>query len=275
MKSGLHNDYGEQWRQAMRLPNGGYSERAISDEAEKDFWKRYLAQKSVYQPDEYSVKIADEVCGLIQNVDAKSILEIGPGWGNYSLRLAAICQQYTCIDISKDVLEYVQRIASENNVQNITPLYGKWEDCTPTQCDVVFAYNCFYRMVEIEHCLGKINETADRLCIIGVNESPEQPYLSDFEQELRLPVRYTRMDCRDLEKVLHGLGICAECISISNEREYAYDTFDEMLNRAVSYIAARYDEKAVLEILQRYYHFENGKYRCRHKFRSELLYWYK
>ncbi len=275
MESGLHNDYGEQWRQAMRLPNGTYSERAINDDGEKDFWRRYLAQKSINQPDDYSVKIADKVCELIQNVDAKSILEIGPGWGNYTLRLAAICQQYTCIDISKDVLKYVQRISSENNVQNIKTLYGKWEDCTPPQCDVVFAYNCFYRMIEIEHCLGKINKNADRLCIIGMNKSPEQPYFLDFEQELRLPVRYTRMDCRDLERVLYGLGICAEYTSISNEREYAYDTFEELLNHAVSCIAAPYDEKAVREILQRHYHYENGKYRCRQKFCSELLYWHK
>ncbi len=264
---------GERWRQAMRWPDGGFSERAKSDEAERVFWKDYIARKGGWQPDGYSVKIADAICEIIGETPVDSILELGPGWGNYTLRLAALCSRLTCVDISSDVLDYIHRIAKENGIKNIGTICEKWEECLPPRCSIVFAYNCFYRMTEIEYCLQKIDQSAQQLCIIGMGSGPEQPYIVDFEQELGLPVRYTRVNIRDLSDVLYGLGIQAACKTIPNERDYSYDTFEELFTRASQYITAPFDEAAVKRILERHYRYWDGKYRCHHTFESALLFW--
>lgn len=260
----------------MRQPYGEYSERVRNDEAEKVFWKNYLVSKPTYAPDLYSLKIAETVCSLFKDADIESLLELGPGWGNYTLSLASICRELVCVDSSKAVLEYIRKIAAEHKVTNITTLWEKWEDCSPPQCDGVFAYNCFYRMTEIECCLTKIHESGKKLCVIGMNSSPEQPFFHDFEQKLGLSVRYTRVDSQDLKRVLKSLGISPSVeINLPNEREYAYDTFDELLEHALAKVIGSYDEQGLREILHRHYTYKEGKYRCIHKFSSELICWYK
>ena len=40
-------------------------------------------------------------------------MEIGPGWGNFTMELADCCDTLTCVDISEDVLRYIDRAAQE------------------------------------------------------------------------------------------------------------------------------------------------------------------
>ncbi|SHN81509.1 class I SAM-dependent methyltransferase [Desulfitobacterium chlororespirans] len=267
---------GECWRLKLRQPFGEYSERVLNDEAEEAFWQNYLAAKPVYAPDPYSVKIAGAVSTLFKNAGAESLLELGPGWGNYTLSLASVCRQLICVDSSRAVLDYIRNVVAEHNLTHVTALWGKWEDCSPPICDGILAYNCFYRITAIEDCLRKIHEKANKLCIIGMNSGPEQPYIHDFEQKLGLKVRYSRVDSRDLKKVLKSLGISPSIeISLPNEREYVYETLAELQEKALSYVIGSCDEQAVRDILLRYYYEDkDGQYRCTYKFSSELMCWY-
>ena len=269
----IHCPQGDLWRQTMQYPCGEYTERAASDDFELEFWQRFLENKQTYQPDSYAAKIADVVCDVIHTQSGvKSIVELGPGWGNYTFRLAELCDTLTCVDISADILGYIQKIADDKGITNIKTAASKWEEYNHPPCDVFFGYNCFYRMKEIEQCLMKMYKCAKKLCIIGMSGCPEQPYLRDFD-DVGLAVRYTRMNHRNLYEILKELGIHAEFIEIPNEREYVYDCYDALFSRATEYICGSYDESVVKDILGRYYVSNNGVYRCHYHFKSGLLIW--
>ena len=274
MKQNKHlTQQGEIWRKSLRMPFGDYNERTKSDETEREFWNQMMSRKGGYEPDPYSHAVADATLGILaQAGQMDSILEIGPGWGNYTLRLAEQCRELVCVDISEDVLRYIQKVAVENGVSNIGAVFGKWEEAITTRCDMVFAYNCFYRMRDIEDCLLKINGSANKLCVIGMSGSPEQPYLSDFDAA-GLQARYTRMNHHNLNAILGELGIEAHMMDIPNEREYVYESFDELFNRAAAYLCGEFDTGEVEKILRRYYRHEKGYWRCIYKFISGLIWW--
>jgi hypothetical protein len=108
-----------------------------------------------------------------------------------------------------------------------------------------------------------------------MNESPEQPYLTELENELGLEVCYTRLDASALLKILGEMGINAEMIRIPNVREYVYGDLESLMARAEAYIVPPFDDSKVREIVLRYYIQEGGGYRCRYKFCSDLIYWFK
>lgn len=270
-------DYNALWQRAIRQEDGSYSPRTESDEEEKKFWSSFMGSKKTYEPDPYSRPIAAFVTELLRQYNISSVLEIGPGWGNYTVPMAKACRDMTCVDISPDVLAYIRRIADIEGISTIQTICSKWEDGeSAVRRDAVFAYNCFYRMRDLRECLRKINDSADKLCIIGMTSGPEQPFLKDYELELGLNIRYDRLDYIYLTNILYSLGIDVNCRIIPLEKEYAYDTREEMLSRETGRIRDEaYDHEKADEILDRYFHMENGKYRFVHQFKAAVLYWEK
>lgn len=122
-------DFNRLWEEAITLPDGSYSRRRTA-----------------------------------------SILEIGPGWGNYTMELAKICGRMTCVDISPEVLSYIDHAAREQEIRHVTGGCSKWETFSSGErYDVVLGYNCFYRMRSLEECFRKMNDTAEKMCIAGMN----------------------------------------------------------------------------------------------------------
>lgn len=279
---------GERWRQKMCHADGNYSQRVLNEKAEEDFWEAYISKREIHEVDPYSIKISERVCKLLQesanlgncstHSESKldSILEIGPGWGNYTFDLADICKELTILDGSQAVLDYLLRMSEKYARGSLQTIKGKWEEKETDIFDAVFAYNCFYRMTEIEKSLMKIYETAKKVCIIGMNNNPEQAFFEDFEKELGLTVHHSRMDARDLKKILESLDIKIDReINIPNERDYIYENFEDLYSYASSRIMSPFNENEVREILASHYQLADGKYLCRHKFTSKLLVCYK
>ena len=101
------------------------------------------------------------VTELIRDMRPESILEIGPGWGNYTMDLASICEEMSCLDLSPDVLDYIKLWAKKLNKPEIRTILSKWEDYEEDRTyDIIFAYNCFYRMLHLRECLEKMNRIA-------------------------------------------------------------------------------------------------------------------
>lgn len=270
-------DYNELWQRAIRQEDGSYSPRTESDEAERSFWSSFMGSKNAYEPDPYSLPIAAFVTELLQNYQISSVLEIGPGWGNYTFPIAKACKELTCVDISPDVLGFIKRMAEKEDLSNIETVCSKWEDYENREpAEAIFAYNCFYRMRDLRSSLQKINDSADRLCVIGMTSGPEQPFLKDFEKELGLDIRYDRLDYIFLTNILYSMGIDVNCRILNLEKEYAYDTLEEMVRRETGRIKSKkFDSGEVQGILERYFHMEDGKYRFHHHFKAAVLFWEK
>ncbi len=278
MHYGVHlEDYSTLWEQAIHQEDGSCSPRTESDEVEQNFWASFMGQKSGYTPDEYSKPIASFVTGLLRESGIKSVLEIGPGWGNYTLPIAGACPNLTCLDLSPDVLDYIRRIASENGYHAVKTICSKWETCILQEpFDAVFGYNCFYRMRDLKASLKKINNSAQKLCVVGMTSGPEQPFLVDFQKEQGLDIRFDRLDYIYFTNTLYNMGIDVNCQIIPLEKEYSYNSAEEMLKSETGRIQnPEFNQVAILEILSRYFKFSNGKYRFRHAFNGAVLYWYK
>lgn len=266
---------GDAWRKAMLLDDQTYNARTLSDGVEQAFWQSLIAQKGAYAPDPYSGPIFEAVRAIMDEAaPIRSILEIGPGWGNYSLRLRACCERMTLADISRDVLDYVAGIADGQDMPMDT-VHAKWEDAAlARRHDMVFAYNCFYRMRDIEACLQKINDEADRLCVIGMTSGPEQPFYGRIARELGISMKYTKLDYILLTDVLYHLGIDVGCRIVPLTKRYACRDMEEAVRKAASrFRDTAYDADAVRAILEEYYiQAEDGVY-YDHAFRAAILYW--
>ncbi|MDO4454124.1 MAG: methyltransferase domain-containing protein [Eubacteriales bacterium] len=267
-------NYGEKWREAMRNWSGEYSQRTTNDGEERKFWHEFMKNRLEYHQDEYAKPIAAEMKKIILPYHPDSILEIGPGWGNYTFDLANICNNMYCTDISSDVLSYIIKNGKKKG-KNIHTIESKWEDYNAVSCDVVVAFNCFYRMMEIENCLKKINDTAQKLCVIGMTSGPEQPYYKEIEEKLDLKINYHRLDYIYLVNLLYQLGIdcCVKIIPL--KKTYFFNSLHhaaEQESRRI--LSGQYTLTQIEQILEKYLHKDlSGKYFYEHHFFGALLYW--
>ena len=145
--------------------------RMHDDQIEQDFWQRFMAKKTGFAPSVSSRQVVSRfLLPKLQEYGIETALEWGPGWGNYTIPLAKSCRQVDCVDISRDVLSFLQKIGREEGCENIRLIQSKWEDYQPERTyDLVFGYNCFYRQADLAACLLKMNRAAKKLCVAGMD----------------------------------------------------------------------------------------------------------
>ena len=266
----VHTSAGNRWRSGLRRPDGSLPERARSLETEREFWRRRV-QAGLPPPDDYAVPVLAALLELAEAAGVSSVLEIGPGWGNYTLPLCRRFDRVACVDLSPDNLRWLSRAAEAEGLR-LETVCAPWETAEASPCDLVFGYNCLYRLTEPELFLRKMNASAARLCVIGMNRPPELPWLPALEAA-GLKVHYTRQGCEDLAGVLEELGIRARLVDIPNVRDYRYPDRQSLLRRAEQFLAAPCPEDMLWELLAPFHHREAGSWVCRYPFRSQLLVW--
>ena len=106
----VHTSAGNRWRSGLRRPDGSLPERARSLETEREFWRRRV-QAGLPPPDDYAVPVLAALLELAEAAGVSSVLEIGPGWGNYTLPLCRRFDRVACVDLSPDNLRWLSRAA--------------------------------------------------------------------------------------------------------------------------------------------------------------------
>ena len=265
---------GDIWRNLQKDWNGNDVERVIDDNLERNFWKEFIRGKVGEGTDQYSDDIMAVVERIIGDNYYDSILEVGPGWGNYTFNMTKHCKQLTCVDISSDILKYIEHEGYNRGIK-IKTVNSKWEDYNGKSADVIFAYNCFYRMVDIENCLRKINEKGRSLHIIGMTSGPEQEYFHDFEKELGLKIRYNRLDYIILVNVLYQLGIDCNVVIVPLQKNFVYNSISSAVKKASRRILSEeWSEDDLTRIMKRYMKKgDDGMYHYIHNFKAAIIYW--
>ena len=158
-------DFARQWAEHVAAST---STRMTDDRAEQTFWRDFIRKKT-YGPEASALRVLDHLTPLLAEYGVETVLELGPGWGSYTLTLAELCREVACVDLSQDVLYFVLRAGAAHGLHNITPFHAKWEDFTPKKrYDLVFGYNCFYRQADLTDCFRRMDRAADRLCVVGM-----------------------------------------------------------------------------------------------------------
>ncbi|MFF2498367.1 hypothetical protein [Peribacillus sp. NPDC058075] len=97
-------DYIELWRKSMVDHYGKMPNRLKDDAAEEAFWSSKVAGKKQHKADPYAKHVQRELLPLLNRED--HVLEIGPGWGNYTFDIAKEVRKLTCIDSSKSIINF-------------------------------------------------------------------------------------------------------------------------------------------------------------------------
>lgn len=265
-------DFNEKWKKQVQQSE---SLRMHDDQAEQDFWKRFMAQKSQYAPDASSRPIAAYLQQLIVREGIQSVIELGPGWGNYTLDLARACKEVTCVDISQDVLHYIEKIAHENSLTNIQSVYTKWEDfSSSSKYDLVFGYNCFYRLENLATAFWKMNEYANKLCVVGMNTGIAPAWIQELYQN-GAEVFWEWKDYIYFVNVLYQMGIDPEVRIFPFTKELCYESLEALVAGECSRLKpGTYDPKTAEKILLRYFkQNEDGNYTAHTSFRGGFVMW--
>ena len=280
-RADLRSDFSQLWREALKQEDGTYSRRLSDDQAEKEFWHHFMQKKSRYQQDSWAHVIMREVKNLLAPCSIHTIMEIGPGWGNFTMELADCCDTLTCVDISEDVLEYISRAAREMGKKNIFSICSKWENMRyqDNRSDVVFGYNCFYRMLDLRESLAIMNQIGTKLCIMGMSVEAMTPYDRELQEQLGANVIYDKKDYIHFVNILYQMGIDANVKIIPLSKELVWSSWEQAVSHVVSRIR---DGESLMEnhrdtverILGKYFQQEaDGSWHYRLRYRGALVWW--
>jgi hypothetical protein len=266
-------NFEELWQEGMKDWHGNMPERMLDDSLEEKYWTESIARKTIGQTDPYASIIFEQIKTHIAPTDA--VLEIGPGWGNYTFPLLKHAHQVTCVDSSESVLRYLQQCCEEKGHTNTEFIHEKWEtysDVAPH--DVVLGVNCFYRMLEIKETLRNMNNGAKKLAIIGMTSGPIQPHYNILHEKFGYDIKFPRRDYIDLLNILYEMDIYANCQLIKLERMYRYDTYAQLVEaQSKKVLNTTFEREHVETALANFVELHDGQYCYRHDFHAALISW--
>ncbi|MFJ8261208.1 class I SAM-dependent methyltransferase [Rummeliibacillus sp. NPDC094406] len=274
MKTGIKKgfDYIDLWKESMIDHNGNIPKRLVDDEAEEAFWSSMLERKKRHKSDPYAQVVQRELLPLLNSDD--HVLEIGPGWGNYTFSIADNVHKLTCIDSSKSIVQFLESQAAVKGLDNIELIYDKFESEKESEkYDVVFGFNCYYRMYDIGKALLKMNEAANRLVIAGMTTGPEKPHYMELH-EMGYNINLRRRDYIHILNVLYQLGILANCKMVKLQSKKSYSSYEELIrDNTTKILDEHYNVKEVETVINKYVSEKDGTYEYEYLFHAALIYW--
>lgn len=231
------------WQEGMLDWQGNMPKRMVDDTLEEAFWQQAIEKKKDRQVDPYAEIIFHEIKRHINPTD--SVIEIGPGWGNYTFSLADYARQLTCVDSSESILAYLKQNMSRD--KDVRFVHAKWEEAQLEQHDVIVGVNCFYRIYHMLDTLKKMSALAKKRVIIGVTTGPIQPHYNILHDKFGYEVKYPRRDYIEILNMLYQLGIFANCSIIPLERVYHYETLEQLIAAQSKKILCKHYEVSHVE----------------------------
>ena len=244
-------DFDALWAEHVRNSD---SERMKDDEKERAFWKSFIAQRRNHSPDPSSRFVLEKILPVIHGYEIETGVEMGPGWGNYTLDLAKECKALSCVDISRDILDYILKISAEQGLANIRTIHAKWEDFSADkEYDLAFGYNCFYRQRSLKDCFARLSAAAKKLCMAGMNSGPLPPWTREMAEE-GAEVKFDGKDYIYFVNVLYQMGYLPQLMVLPFEKPLVYESREALFRNEVSGRLKRElaPEKA-MEILEKYF----------------------
>lgn len=250
--------------------------RMHDDRAEQEFWKRFMAKKTGYTPSASAQQVMERfLLPEIHALGIETVLEWGPGWGNYTIPLAQNCRRVDCLDISPDVLAFVRKIGEEQGCRNIRTIQSKWEDYRPGErYDLVFGYNCFYRQADLAACLLKMDRAAKKLCVAGMNSGLAPAWVRELA-DAGMPHSWEWKDYPYFAGVLYQLGIFANVTVLPYEYALDYRDTETMLREECGSWADQSPQRErAMEILSKYFvRLPDGSWHGTAQYHSGIVWW--
>ena len=225
------------------------------DEAAPGFYKR--TKKDDYQNALFDMLRLDE---------NDTVLDVGCGEGSVTIPIAKRVKKVIGVDSSPKMLEYLEKRATDNDIDNIETVLKPIEEITHEEIgdvDVVVCSRSLNGIIPISDVLWELNSIADKYVFITIFGPENKKIEKDFDKELGIKTE-DFPDYNYFFNILYNMGIYAniERFDLNNYREY--DSIDEAMDNGKFRLDLYSDEEKELlrEYLKRIltYDEESGKY---------------
>lgn len=188
------------------------------DKAAPGFYKR--TRKDDYQDALFDKLILDK---------NDTVLDVGCGEGSITIPIAKKVKKVIGVDSSPKMLEYLEKRAIENDVENIETILKPIEEITYEDIgdvDVVVCSRSLNGIIPIDKTLEELNKIANKYVFITIFGPENKKIEKDFENEIGIKTE-DFPDYNYFFNIMFNLGIYAniERFDLNNYREY--DSIDE------------------------------------------------
>lgn len=196
-----------------------------------------------------------------------TLLDIGCGVGNISLKLAPKLSKIYCLDYSTKMLELLNENAKKQNINNITTInkswYDSWDDIS--NADLVIASRSM-EVKNMKEALEKLNNKANKKVVISYKVGGS--FVSDEILDVLQKDIIKKSDYIYVLNILYNMGINASLNFVQSEGRGTIYTSKEKFIESVSWSigSLRSDEIKKLEIY--YDNLDENK-----KFKEDFVSW--
>ena len=159
-------DFDEIWRATLGWNNPDKSGRKFDDAVEQKFWDglapRYTAH---YNLNNDTPLLCEKLLAKIER--GASVLEIGPGSGNFTVPLAKRAQKILALDFSTAMIKELGARLERENCANVILRQGKWENfVTSERYDYIVSVNSLYRIADMQAALRKMYKYCNKVIVL-------------------------------------------------------------------------------------------------------------
>lgn len=198
---------------------------------EKESWdKKALSMNQRVHKSIYN----DEFLSLLDLDGISSLLDIGCGVGNLSLKIASKLNHVYSLDYSSKMLEILNENAKEQNIKNITTInkswYDPWDDVP--NADLVIASRSM-EVKDMEEALTKLNAKANKKVVVSYKVGGSfvsQEILDVLKRDI-----IKKPDYIFLVNILYSMGINASVNFVRSEGRGTIYTSKEKFIESVSW----------------------------------------
>ena len=183
------------------------------DEAAPGFFKRT-------RKEDYQIALFD----MLKLDENDSVLDVGCGEGSITIPLAKKVKKVTGIDSSPKMLEYLEKRAKDNDIENIETILKPIEEIEYDEIgdmDVVVCSRSLNGIIPIKEVLTQLNEIANKYVFITIFGPENKKIEKDFDAEIGKKTE-DFPDYNYFFNILFNMGIYAniERFDLNTYREY-------------------------------------------------------
>ena len=253
-------------RQCIENPNDvdwlGFWAEKLSTKVDKDWDKAAPGFYKRTRKEDYQVALFDKL--ILDESD--TVLDVGCGEGSVTIPIAKRVKKVIGVDSSPKMLEYLEKRANDNDIDNIETILKPIEEITYDEIgdvDVVVCSRSLNGIIPIDEVLTELNKIANKYVFITIFGPENKKIEKDFDRELGIKTE-DFPNYNYFFNILFNLGIYAnvERFDLNNYREY--NNIEEAMDNGKFRLDMYSDEEKELlkDYLERILTYDNetGKY---------------
>lgn len=219
-------------RQCIETPDDvdwtGFWAEKLANKKDKDWDKAAPGFYRRTRKEDYNDALFDKL--ILDEND--TVLDVGCGEGSVTIPIAKKVKKVIGLDSSPKMLEYLEKRANDNEINNIEIILKPIEEISYAEigdADVVVCSRSLNGIIPIENVLQELNKIANKYVFITIFGPENKKIEKDFDKELGVKTE-DFPDYNYFFNILFNMGIYAnvERFDLNNYREY--DSIDDAMD---------------------------------------------